>query len=519
MLKITIVIIGGGDFVVELDRRDALIASAVLAFADSCTLPKLTPSCPFYEMVDGSPSCGEQCRNISVELGAPSRPIVSHQIGGLVMQGREIPAEIASGVYEFDAGRDFMAQRHLPWAEQSIASILVGLEGHFLRALMGNAESKQSSLELWHELARRNLPVARIAVGGLSHSMARSVASVAALPRLRELGVFSIGKGELLANESNGWYEFANSAFGEFVKANGNRTGSNLQIIIPPGLESIAENSSSLHDAVINDQYLRFVLSDRFFTKVQHWFGRLLSEDPTSVLRQMIPQVAVFINLPDDEVQDDCGRWLWDRFSVTALEDWSPRSLAKEWNWIRFGFSHDVPRRLLLVRSVPLDRIADVYFRQLAEGGQSQKPVGFDASQFVENAAQKLKDGDPIAAADIFLGLAQITPTSADAWNNLGFCLLAYDPQSALQALGRAAQFSSTNDAIRIANHMLALFLLDRSDEALLLTQVEMSHRPGSSAWVWDISSLRKNPTLITTDDSDSYLRDVIDFIRGSRRS
>lgn len=503
----------------ELDRKDALIASAVLAFADSCTLPTLTPSCPFYEVVDGSPSCSEQCRSIAVELGAPSRPIVSHQIGGLVLQGREIPAEIASGVYEFDAGRDFMAQRHLPWAEQSIASILVGLEGHFLRALMGNAESKQSSLELWHELERRNLPILRIAVGGLSHSMARSVASVAALPRLRELGVFSIGKGEVLANESNGWYEFARSALGEFLKANESLTELQSQITVPSGLETIAENSTSLHDAVTADQYLRFVLGDRFFAKVQHWFARLLSEDPTSVLRQMIPQVAVFNNLPNDAVQDDCGRWLWDRFSVTALEDWSPRSLAQEWNWIRFGYSHDVSRRILLARSVPLDRIADVYFRRLTEGGQSQKPVGFDASQFVENAAQKLKDGDPSAAADIFLGLTQITPTSADAWNNLGFCLLAYDPLSALQALGRAAQFSSTNDAIRIANHMLALFLLDRSDEALLLTQVVKSDRPGSSAWVWEISSLRTNPTLITTEDSDSYLRDVVDFIRGARRS
>lgn len=94
-------------------QRQTLMMHAVLAFADACTMPKLTPSCPYYRLDGETPTCSEECRTIGESFGAPDRPIAEHRVGGLIMRGREIPVEVAAGSQEFDATREFLQHRHL----------------------------------------------------------------------------------------------------------------------------------------------------------------------------------------------------------------------------------------------------------------------------------------------------------------------------------------------------------------------------------------------------------------------
>lgn len=90
------------------------LLNAAVAFGDACTRPKLTPTCPFYEEYDTGPTCGEQCRGIGESLGVTSRKVATHQVGGLVLTGREIPRSAAAGAEEFDAGRLYIAEKSLP---------------------------------------------------------------------------------------------------------------------------------------------------------------------------------------------------------------------------------------------------------------------------------------------------------------------------------------------------------------------------------------------------------------------
>lgn len=122
-------------------RKERLVLNALITFADACTLPSLTPSCPFYELENDLPSCQEQCRQLASEMGSEDRPVVQQRIGGLVMKGRQIPKFVVGGMNDFDAGREFMAQRHLDPDSQSVTSLLIGLESHFIRAVLGSQTS------------------------------------------------------------------------------------------------------------------------------------------------------------------------------------------------------------------------------------------------------------------------------------------------------------------------------------------------------------------------------------------
>jgi hypothetical protein len=44
------------------EARERLVLEALVAYSDACTLPLLTPNCPFY-LIDeqGHPTCGTEC--------------------------------------------------------------------------------------------------------------------------------------------------------------------------------------------------------------------------------------------------------------------------------------------------------------------------------------------------------------------------------------------------------------------------------------------------------------------------
>jgi hypothetical protein len=74
-----------------------LLLDALVTYSDSCTLPNLTPSCPYFVQTDAGPTCGEQCRDLIAESGAADRGLRDVRIRGLVLHGRGMPRSVASG--------------------------------------------------------------------------------------------------------------------------------------------------------------------------------------------------------------------------------------------------------------------------------------------------------------------------------------------------------------------------------------------------------------------------------------
>lgn len=496
-------------------QRKALLAQAVLAYADSCTLPKLTPTCPFFRLENDTPSCNEECRAISDSLGAPERPIGQHVLGGLVMRGREIPLKVASGVEDFDAAREYMEHKHLAPRNQSTAALLVGLNLHGVKALLGESEAIRMAWDLWEEIRRRELPVARIAAAGLSSRLSEVIIARVVRPQLSKLGLVPSSPIDSEETEFR-WYQFMLAVKGE-LELNQETYGSTRVVSrmrVPATVSSMISDTAGLRNAIRKDAVLRFSLSNEFSNRLTQWFGRLLGESSEISFSNILPGLAVFTTLPRFTSYDEFGRWIWERFTLTDIKEWSPTSLAHEWSWLSTDENSDIPPRILLERPMEADQISTAYFQKMLSRPKPVPQTGFRAAEFAKEAADRLQRGNPKGAAEIFEGITDLDPTSADAWNNLGFCLLATDNEAALNAFGRSAMYSSESTSLRIANHVLALHLLGRDADALLLSEVEINPTPApTGAWVWDHFRNAELGTLTFVDSVDDYLKKIVNHI------
>ena len=107
------------------DRVRLLLLDALVTYSDSCTLPNLTQSCPYFVQTDAGPTCGEQCRDLIAESGAADRGVRDVRIGGLVLHGRGMPRSVASGSVAYDATKRFLTERRKPPNEQGTGLSLI----------------------------------------------------------------------------------------------------------------------------------------------------------------------------------------------------------------------------------------------------------------------------------------------------------------------------------------------------------------------------------------------------------
>lgn len=284
---------------------------------------------------------------------------------------------------------------------------------------------------------------------------------------------------------------------------------------LPSWLRRIDPNGL-LKEAILSDQDLRFALGSGFVTRLGQWFGRLIVEKQETAFDDQVPDVTLFGSLPRSPFRDDIGKWLWDRFTLTEIKRWSPVSQAYEWNWLANDESHEAPRRVLLERPTSIEAVSTAYFQSMLSRSLPSTLSGFDATEFAREAAQRLQAGKAREAAEIFAGITELRPTDFEAWNNLGFCLLSLDPEAALHAFGRSAMYSGKRNHLQLANHLLALHLLGRDEDALVLAEEEViPYEKMVGAWVWNHSVRGNAGNLTYVDDVVGYLADLMDHISG----
>ena len=57
------------------DHLRSLLLDALVTYSDSCTLPNLTPSCPYFVQSEAGPTCREQCRDLIAQSGVADRRV------------------------------------------------------------------------------------------------------------------------------------------------------------------------------------------------------------------------------------------------------------------------------------------------------------------------------------------------------------------------------------------------------------------------------------------------------------
>ena len=504
-------LIPSGRLVVLFERAPhhvrSLLLDALVTYSDSCTLPNLTPSCPYFVQSEAGPTCREQCRDLIAQSGAADRRVRDVRIGGLVLHGRGMPQSVASGSVAYDATKRFLTERRKSPSGQGTGSLLLGLKAA-LDGLSADAhETADRVMPLWAELERRDVPVERVVGAAMLPEIAVRLGMLASIPAMTEGGLWAYGVspdylGALQSQAESGWSELLKAAIdadGGRDKARrlameslaGEADGSRLggaQRFSAEFAQLDTAHGMEKSDWVLADVRMLYAMSSRFSNRVREWLTRLLNEDLRSLLRMQPPPIPLFLALPTEPMPiDEIGLWIWDRFTQTRYGDWSTSSLMQEWRSARTG-EVPLPQLVWSERRTDPEAIASIWLSKSSEPRKTSLPErGLSADEFVHAAINHLDEGRIQEAADIFAGLVELRPADGDALNNLGFCLLPLDPSSGLEELERASLYPQGNVALNLANRALALHLVGRDEDALQLGREALGseHRGVGLAVMW----------------------------------
>jgi hypothetical protein len=516
-------------------RQKHIVLDALVSYSDACTLPNLTPSCPYYEDIDGVPSCNEECRSLLAEWGGPVRPVETHREGGLVLTGRAIPRSAASGMTSFDATERYLRDRGLPLPQQSTGSLLLGLEAAMIA--MPHPERMQSmtqALDLWDELDRRGLPVEAVVRAGILPTLATHLAALTTIPYISVRGDLHEASAEMLDRLQSliePWQRLLEAAYAEEGTEDDVRRVIRLTFRSNDltkrlwGARHMPNLDETTDVLAVGDQahalIIAYALSGRFAGRVRSWFTRVLAEDKLSVLSWQAPPPGIFGALSHQRQVEEHGLWLWERNTVTHLEDWSITSLMAEWRAHEVA-DHNLPPLVYGERSCDHEQVATTALTRMSKArpNRPRQVSPLRAEDLTTRAVELLEAGDPAAAADVFAGLVELRPWDGDALNNLGFCLLPVNPSAALERLQEASLYPNDAVTINVANRILALILLGRTDDARRLAETSsdiISHPArDKSCFVWRRDEADGTLILGKSEAQPAYLaellRDLLDM-------
>jgi hypothetical protein len=519
--------------------QQRLLAEALVTYSDSCTLPNLTPSCPFYRVENGFATCDTECIQLIESWGDHARSIGEARIGSLVLTGRKMPLSAAGPADLYDARKAYLEQRSFPVSAQSTGTLLIALGSAFNKVWWHRGSDELLRVNtLWAELERRNVPVERVVRSAVIPQVATQIGMLAATPLLRQDGLWdeltSADELDRIAERALDWAQVLQGCFdhdgGEsgvsqriagWIDTEGTSRHLDdifrLQPLREPSLAVAEPPLSPRLGRIVADLRVPYAVSTRFTNRVVQWLNRLLADDLAAVMSWQAPPIAVFLALPPTAFRDEVGIWVWDRFTRTNLDDWATSSLLRE----SAGNDDDaLDHRAWLERSCDADEVAVMALARLTKKLLRPQPAPqLSAESFVAVAIGHLESNRPIEAADIFEGLAELRPTDGDVLNNLGFCLMPTNPQEALAVLQRSSLFPMTQRTINAANRVLALLLVGRAEDALVLAreseQLQRSADEPDTCYAWTIDTDPRELRLQAAVNPAHYVSSLIDFLEG----
>ncbi|ROR80036.1 hypothetical protein SAMN06295974_1931 [Plantibacter flavus] len=464
----------------ESQAEQRILLDALVSYSDACTLPLLTPSCPFYSVDSGRASCEEQCRDIATSRGAEPRNVRNGNVGGLVMHGRELPIRSVSGAQPFDAAEQHLRQRGRPLSEQGVSALLLGLEEQVLGAVTSSEQPNPYMSEvIWGELSRRGLNMERIVRGGLTAEIATAVRLSLQLFVLKRAGLTAPGNTSDIEEAISGtglrWFTLLEASVVRWEDAS-ERSALTAPTHTPARIRELwgpllaADVTDIMIDSFLSGtpEY-HHAMSREFALRVAAWFDHLFETDLTAAFSITAPEHAeMFTALPmhRDDIE---GKWIWERFTVTDLDDWHASSLIEEWRCDPATIAALCPDRILNERTID-NRTAGERALVAVSDARPRMPryKGIVPSLFISEAEQALREGAWERAAKIFAGVIELRPADAEAWNNLGFCQMGgMQYEAALKSFTRSAELPRGGGTVSIGNRTLLLHLLGRDEEAL----------------------------------------------------
>src|SRR5256714_4475970 len=474
----------------EGPEREIFI-QALRDFSDACEMPELTPRCPFFEVTKEGPSCGEQCIDIlsQYDLNEASPTTVIDLGLGIHFLGRQVKRPRRGPKPDsrpFDARQIVAQETDLPRDRQQITTLLFDL----LSSLATSSDISTDPSERKYrisasksELEKRGINADDIIRLGLGNQIALGIAFYSIM-----LPSLNAGQEEPLDIPSPDprWVSLFNESQ-------------------PLTLSDDARNAAALAE---------------FAPRIRKW---ILTADMADIVDWKPPETLE--NLPSspalaDKVKGAEATWIVERFLLTYSSEWEETSLFLEWLFLHGKYMPHCQARLLAERPTEAHTIAteisDRVTTKWRRSGGSREASTIRIEEFSRIAIDNLVAGRPHVAIAIYSSFSQVSPENPDAHNNYGFCLIPDDPQTALRELEIAEELGYEPLSTNIANRVLALHLLNRSEEALQLANrfFESYSSPVERAWLWQIDDASGG--LFLTEDTvntSRYVGKLVDRI------
>jgi hypothetical protein len=448
-----------------------IFIEALRTYRDSCQPPELTPGCPFFTWTANGPACGEECADLLARHGdeVSEEPIylgdgiaiVRHTV---IRRPRRGPTATDR---PFDARRIYLDDEHRAHADRRTAALIFELGSLICLPPSHWTDPDERSYDIQAvkaQLDSRGFDVDALIRYGVGTTLPMSIIAYVLLPMLRE--------DELLrpmieatpgpAVDSDGaWQKYFDEAY-------------------------LADNHN-------NDQgryeKLHYTIHG-FIDRIRVW---LRYADIDSILMWSVPQLEAYTcqdGEPERSSTDRATKALWamERFTQCYAADWSLSSLHLEWLYLHGHLPAPCSTTAMAERRIDSADISAAIAAETSDMWRKRTSEKTDsrAGDFVAVAAGHLRNGKSELAAAIFEAVTSVHPDDGEALNNYGFCLLGFDPSSALEVLERANRISECSNLITLANRVLALHLLGRNDDAYALGISEEARTlPSTPALMW----------------------------------
>jgi hypothetical protein len=464
----------------ESDRE--MLIRALRYFSDNCVPGDLHPECPYSVLTRSGLGCAEECLDYLAVHEPPKEASVEFiaGIGAVPMRHRRYRQGPAAGSPPFDSGQIYLEQSVLPVDRRSPVALMRGLVELLTEAPLESPEElakrRGEFFSIEAQLVVQGFDVDNIVretiIGQIATLICGSVLALVFVDELPD-GAFS--------GSFRSW----------------------LSILIP-SCQSLDEVKKFYSDPVAGQDLVTKLLGEDQW-RIRQWLSSLSREDLVA-WRVPEPEEYGSLTIEPAAVHDPKSLWAYDRFTETYLSNWKTVSLHYEWEYLTGKRPPVCLPRYMSFRKLDRADVATAIADR--EVDQRKGSDSFVVSKYSGRAIELLERGDRSAAVTLFDIACDLSPESANAHNNRGFCRLIDDPALALNDFEIARNLGTVDPFLPAANQMLALHRLQRNASAMKIAE---------DAWGWDWAradravmwDFRTDEAVLTRTDSLLYLAEL----------
>lgn len=477
------------------NKENELVLRALREYSESCEPPELIPECPFsVTIAPNERGCLEECMDLLGKHEAPRpRRTVTIESGIQVrLPIRPRSRRARDPVRPFDAKEIFLQDS----SRTALMSWRLPALLYCLResVIYPPDSSHATNLSLPHtsevisSLERRGLDFDNIVEPSLRDYAGRAVFG-------RVYPQWSSNRSSISTPVVNAWVALLDSILLPTINMDG-----------PPH-----DNAITLTARERADKAYRYLLKSTSFWAHTASFEDILTWNP--------PDALEYGNRAQDNLTEfQNSRWLFDRFTVTYLDDWRTESLRREW-----GYSHGErgcpwPSNEMKTRTIAQSQLAQVIADRLLRI-RERSHVPSLTNQMVEPALEFINEGRRVEAAALFEAALRHDGEDVAAHNNLAFCLIPDQPELALEKLNKAIKLGGPAVRLYGANRILTLAYLGNIERVRALAVEFIKEEPSrvdrldSSMWAVQPLLCNNEAEICKCDDLREYVESVLTCI------